>query len=72
MPRQILPTGPGTSPSNDVSDPHPSDEEHYDREERPFGATPPKRDIGPNPAAHDGTPGRPPKNVETDPDGQGA
>jgi hypothetical protein len=29
------------SPNRNVSDPHPSDEEHYDRQEHPGGANPP-------------------------------
>lgn len=37
-------------------DPHPSDEEHYDRRPHPGGARPPKDDIGPNSGIHDGTP----------------
>jgi len=37
-------------------DPHPSNEEHYDRQERPGGARPPRDDIGPNDAVHDGRP----------------
>lgn len=37
-------------------DPHPSNEEHYDRQERPGGAHPPEKDIGPNDAVHDGKP----------------
>jgi hypothetical protein len=35
-------------------DPHPSNEEHYDRQERPGGAKPPKHEIYPNDAIHDG------------------
>mgnify|MGYP001274334600 CR=1 FL=1 len=35
-------------------DPHPSDEEHADRVPHPGGAHPPTRDLGPNPAIHDG------------------
>ncbi len=35
-------------------DPHPSDEEHVDRAPHPGGAHPPKNDLGPNPAIHDG------------------
>lgn len=53
--RTGIPTGPGTSPFNDVADPHPSDEEHYDRQPHPGGAHPPTGpDIGPNDAVHDG------------------
>jgi hypothetical protein len=37
-------------------DPHPSNEERYDRQERPGGARPPRDDIGPNDAVHDGHP----------------
>lgn len=57
--RDGLPTGSKTGP-HDVADPHPSNEEHYDRQEHPGGATPPKRDLGPNNAIHDGTPGKRP------------
>jgi hypothetical protein len=35
-------------------DPHPSDEEHADRQRHPGGAHPPTRDLGTNPAIHDG------------------
>jgi hypothetical protein len=38
------------------ADPHPSDEEHYDRIEWPGGARPLGKDIGPNPAVHTGRP----------------
>lgn len=51
--RTGLPTGSGTGP-NDVADPHPSNEEHYDREKRPGGAHPPAKDLGTNDAIHDG------------------
>lgn len=50
-------TGRGTAPAHDVADPHPAAEEHYDRERRPGGANPPRKDIGPNPDRHDGRPG---------------
>ena len=55
-PKDGLPTGEGTSSTRDVSDPHPANEERYDRQKRPGGAHPPKRDLGPNDATHDGTP----------------
>lgn len=58
------PTGPGTSKSKDVADPHPSTEEHYQKQSEPGGANPPKKDIGPNPGAHDGHPRPRPVNVE--------
>jgi hypothetical protein len=60
QPRDGLPTGAGTAKSNDVSDPHPSNEEHYDRQKRPGGANPPKKDLGPNDAIHEGHARRPP------------
>jgi hypothetical protein len=37
-----------------VEDPHPSNEEHYDRIKHPGGASPPKNDLGPNPHIHSG------------------
>lgn len=58
-------TGPDTSSLNDVADPHPSTEEHYDRQRRPGGANPPRGDIGPNPARHDGHPKPKPENAES-------
>lgn len=58
------PTGPDTSPTRDVADPHPSTEEHYDQQRRPGGANPPSDDIGPNPARHDGKPRPKPRNAE--------
>jgi hypothetical protein len=43
---------PTMSPNRDVSDPHPSDEEHYDRIPHPGGAHPPEggdpRGVGSN------------------------
>lgn len=63
-PRDGLPTGDGTSATNDVSDPHPANEEHYDRQQRPGGARPPKGDFGPNDAIHDGRPRPRPRNAE--------
>ena len=63
-PRDGLPTGSGTSPTRDVSDPHPANEERYDRQQHPGGAHPPKRDLGPNDAIHDGRPARRPNNAE--------
>jgi hypothetical protein len=51
-------TGEGTSRDRDVADPHPSNEEHYDREAKPGGADPPKKDLGANPHIHDGKPRR--------------
>lgn len=41
-------------PKQDVSDPHPSTEERYDEKPRPGGANPPRNDIAPNDAIHDG------------------
>ena len=40
-------------PTQQPHDPHPSDEEHVDRERHPGGAHPPTNDLGPNPAIHD-------------------
>lgn len=45
-------------------DPHPSNEEHSDRQKRPGGAHPPHDDIGTNPDVHDGHPQPRPANVE--------
>ncbi|MBJ3784004.1 hypothetical protein [Devosia sediminis] len=45
-------------------DPHPSNEEHTHEQARPGGARPPRNDIGPNDAVHDGKPQRRPANVE--------
>lgn len=45
-------------------DPHPSNEEHYDRQERPGGARPPRDGIGTNPAVHDGKAPPRPDNAE--------
>ena len=67
MSRDGLPTGPGTAPpKRDVADPHPANEDHYDRQEKPGGANPPRDDIGPNSGKHDGKAKPPPRNVETD------
>jgi len=55
MSRDGLPTGEGTADKNDVADPHPADEEDYDRIPRPGGAHPPKDEIlRVNPGVHDG------------------
>jgi hypothetical protein len=64
-----LPTGENTSPdpANEVADPHPSDEGDPYLEKHPGGATPPKTDIGPNPAVHTGTPDRRPDNADHGP-----
>ena len=60
MSRDGLPTGEGTGP-RDVADPHPSNEEHYDKQVHPGGANPPPAgDLGPNNAIHDGKPKRRP------------
>ena len=58
------PTGKGTG-KRDVFDPHPSNEEHYDRIPRPGGDDHvEERDIGPNNAVHDGEQKKRPPNVE--------
>jgi hypothetical protein len=62
--RDGLPTGPGTASHNDVADPHPANEEGYDRKPRPGGAAPPRDDIGPNSGRRDGTAPPKPANVE--------
>jgi hypothetical protein len=62
-PAESLP--PGHDPG--VTDPHPSDEEHPYRAKPPGGTNPPKADIGPNPAAHDGTPPPRPDNADNGP-----
>lgn len=62
------PTGADTAPpGRDVADPHPSDEEHYDRVPHPGGSHAPSepRVIGPNPHIHDGSPPPRPRNAET-------
>ena len=41
-------------PGNKVSDPHPSDESHYDEHGRPGGEKPPADRVEPNDAIHDG------------------
>lgn len=51
---------------NRPTDPHPANEEHYDRQERPGGSHPPHGgyDIGPNDREHDGKSPPKPPNVE--------
>jgi hypothetical protein len=53
-----LPTGKGTAATRDVSDPHPSNEEQYDRQNRPGGPEPRKPDFGPNDAVGQNVPRR--------------
>jgi hypothetical protein len=61
-------TGVGTAdPSVDVADPHPANEEHPYRARRPGGAHPPAKDLGPNPAIHDGTAPKRPHNEGSGP-----
>jgi hypothetical protein len=49
-------------------DPHPSTEEHYDRNEHPGGARGPLgHDIGPNDAVHDGHAQPRPNNSDRSP-----
>lgn len=62
--RDGLPTGDATSATNDVSDPHPGNEERYDRQKRPGGAPAAGKDLGPNDAIHDGKPQPRPRNAE--------
>ncbi len=50
-------------PREDVADPHPSDERHYDRESHPGGANPPKTDNSTNDAVHDGKGERKPEHT---------
>ncbi len=48
-----------------VSDPHPSTEEHYDRERHPGGAHPPKgKESGVSVAEHDGSAPPRPRNLD--------
>jgi hypothetical protein len=61
-------TGTGTSHTNDVADPHPSDEEHYDLVRHPGGANPPTKDIGPNPSKHQGAAPPRPHNAGSGPE----
>ncbi len=51
-----LPTGKGTAATRDVSDPHPSNEEQYDRQHRPGRPKPRKPDFGPNDAVGQNVP----------------
>lgn len=61
----IRPTGTGTAATNDVADPHASDEEHPYREHRP-GGTKADRDLERvNDKVTDGTPPPRPDNAET-------
>lgn len=63
-----VPTGPGTAGrATDVADPHPDNEEHWRQERHPGGAHPPKKDIGPNDAMHDGTAPPRPHNAGSGP-----
>ena len=55
MPHDGLPTGEGTSKTNDVFDPHPATEEDYDKIPHPGGVRLRRApDIGPNTYTHDG------------------
>ena len=54
MTKDGLASGAGTSATNDVADPHPANEEDYDKIPHPGGANPPRGDIGPNSYAHNG------------------
>ena len=57
-------TGKGTTePALDVADPHPANEEHPYREKKPGGADPPAKDLGPNPAVHNGEAPKRPHNT---------
>ncbi len=62
-------TGPGTARElasgyhPEVEDPHPQNEEHYDRERRPGGANPPEKDLSTSVHRHDGTAPPPPRNA---------
>lgn len=62
---------PKTSPTSeeglDSMDPHPAQEGDPYAAKHPGGASPPKVDIGPNPARHDGNPPLRPDNVATKP-----
>mgnify|MGYP004514704739 CR=1 FL=1 len=65
MNRDGLPSGEGTAPPNiDVADPHPADEDHYDRQKHPGGDHAPHHDIGQNSYINDGTAPPKPRNVE--------
>lgn len=63
MTRNAVQTGKGTAPTNDVADPHPSDERQSDQERHPGGANPPKTDNSTNDAVHSGKAERPPPHV---------
>lgn len=66
--RDGLPTGEQPGISNDVADPHPSTEEHYDQIPSPGGDTAHEHDdIGPNSYIHDGKAAPRPKNKGSGP-----
>jgi hypothetical protein len=55
MAREGKPSGEGTSPTNDVADPHPATEEEYDKIPHPGGANPPDPHApGANSYTHNG------------------
>ena len=49
-----------------VADPHPSNEEHYDRIRHPGGAHPPKKDLSTAVSRHDGEPPPRPRNADNE------
>ena len=62
-------TGENTAPTPlDVADPHPSDEGHPYDTKTPGGTNPPKKDLGPNSAIHNGSSGRRPHNAGSGPE----
>jgi hypothetical protein len=62
------PTGPGTAPADlDVADPHPADEGEGGSSDGPIVADAVAKDIGPNPAVHDGSPPTRPHNAGSGP-----
>jgi hypothetical protein len=61
----IRPTGTGTAATNDVADPHASDEEHPYREHRPGGASPDSDIDRVNDKVNDGSAPPRPDNAET-------
>jgi hypothetical protein len=61
--------GPHQGPQGlDTSDPHPAEEGHPYDARHPGGANPPTKDIGPNPAVHEGGAPARPHNADSGPE----
>ena len=67
-PRQQGGAGSAASAEQDAADPHPSDEGNPYDAAHPGGANPPAKDIGPNPARHDGSAPPRPHNAGSGPE----